>query len=65
MCSVMHIMLAALPQFNFCYLLRSSIISGVHGAFSLSTYVHAQNIETQKFALRKSFESFDAGFVKS
>ena len=29
------------------------IISGVHGAFSLSIYVHAQNIEAQNFSLSK------------
>ena len=39
----MYLMLIALLQFNFCYLLRLTIISGAHGAFSLSTNVHVQD----------------------
>ena len=49
---------------NFCYLLRFVIISCVHGAFSLSINVHAQNIEIQNFLLRKSLECFDTGIMK-
>ena len=60
----MFVMLATLEQFNFCYLPRSIIISSVHGAFSLSFNVHAQNIGTQKFLLGKSKERFDTGIVK-
>ena len=32
--------------------------------FSIPINVHAKNIETQKFLLRKSSESFDTGIVK-
>ena len=60
----MYVILATPKQFNFCCLPRFIIISSVHGAFSLSINVHAQNIGTQKSLLRKSEESFDTGIVK-
>ena len=34
-------------QFNIRYLQRFTIISSVHGAFSLSIIVHTQNIGTE------------------
>ena len=57
----MYVMVPTLKKFHFCYLQRFIIISGVHGAFSFSLLgvhrtfsgVHAQNIETQYFLLRK------------
>ena len=52
--SIMYVMLATLKQFNFCYLLKFIITSSVHGAFSFSINVRAQNIGTQTLLLRKS-----------
>ena len=47
----MNVKLIATPSkhFNFCSLLRPIIISSVHGAFSLSSNVHTQNIGDQEF----------------
>ena len=59
----MYVTLATLLQFNFCYLLRFIISSSVHGAFSPSITVHAQNIGTQIFA-KKVLRKFDTGIVK-
>ena len=42
---VMYAMLAALYQFNFCFLLRFIIISSVHGAFLLSTNMYEETLE--------------------
>ena len=39
---------------SICCLLRFVIRSSLHGAFSLSINVHAQNSGTQEFLLRKS-----------
>ena len=60
----MCMMLAALSQFNFCYLLRFIIISSAHGAFSLSINAHVQNIGTQKLFAKKVLRKFDTGNVK-
>ena len=62
--NVMYAMLATFQQFNFCYLLRFIIVSSVHRAFPHSIDVHAQNIEGQKFLLKKCQKSFDTGIMK-
>ena len=45
-------------------LLFTYIISSMHDAYSLFSNVHAQDIGTQTFLLRKSYESFDAVIAK-
>ena len=43
-------MLATFFQFNFCYLLKFTIISSIHGAFSLYINVHVQNFGTKNLS---------------
>ena len=49
---------------TFWYLLRIVNISSAHGAFSLSTNVHAPKIGPQEFLLRKFKASCDTGVAK-
>ena len=54
----MCVMLAALKQFNFRYLLKFFIISSVHGAFSLSINVHAQKHWKSKIVAKNVIRKF-------
>ena len=49
----MYLKSVTLQQCNFCDMLRFLIISIVHGPFSFSIKLHAQNIGIKKFLLRK------------
>ena len=62
--NVIHVVLTTFLQLDFCYLLRFITISSLYGAFSLSINVHEQNIGTQEFLLKKSYEGFDIGILK-
>ena len=62
--NVIYVVLTTFLQINFFYLPRFIIISSLYRTFSLSINVHEQNIGTQEFLLRKSYEGFDIGIVK-
>ena len=56
--NVIFVKLVPHQQFKFYSLLRFIIYSSVHRASSFSINVHAQNIGTQKFLLRKVLREF-------
>ena len=60
----MHVILAALQQFNFCCLLRSIIASSVQETFSLSITVHAQKYWNSRLLTKKVCKTVDAGILK-
>ena len=50
--------------FNFCYLIRFTIISGVHRAFHFPLTCMCKALELKKIVLPQCLESFDTGIMK-